>query len=321
VTTRISFVIPVRDDAAHLRRCLAAIRESAGPLAHEIVVVDHGSVDDSAGVARAAGATVLARAAGGRVAELRNAGAAAASAPLLAFIDADHEIDRGWVAAALALFESPDIAAAGAPYSAPEEATWVQRTYDGLRRHASGVRETEWLPSGNLIVHRTDFEALGGFDASLDTCEDVDFCQRLRRLGRRLVASDDLRSVHRGDPPTLKALFFGELWRGRDNLRVSLRDLRLASAPSLAIPLLHLLGIVAIALGIATWLAGGWRVAAAGLALVGTLVVLRSAALLSRRGVGSARAALEVVLVSAVYDAARALALLAPFGHALRRKS
>ena len=315
----IAFVVPVRDDAAHLRRCLAAIRESAGATPHEIVVIDNGSTDDSAAVARAAGARALPLA--GPVAALRNAGAAAATAPLLAFIDADHEIDRGWVAAALPLFGQPGIAAAGAPYSAPDEGTWVQRTYDRLRRHTAGSRDVEWLPSGNLIVRRTEFEALGGFDTSLETCEDVDFCQRLRQRGGRLVASEGLRSIHRGDPTTLKALFFGELWRGRDNLRVSLRDLRLASAPSLAIPFLHLIGLAAVALGIATWLAGGWRVAAAGLALVGTLVVLRSASLLSRRRAASARDALDVLVVSAVYDAARALALVAPFGHALRRKS
>ncbi len=316
----ISFVIPVRNDAAHLRRCLAAIRESAGPAGHEIVVIDNASTDESAAVAREAGAAVIPLTSG-RVAELRNAGAAAAAGSLLAFIDADHEIDRGWVAAALALFERAGTAAAGAPYSAPDEGTWVQRTYDRFRRHAAGSRDVDWLPSGNLIVRRADFDALGGFDASLDTCEDVDFCQRLRQRGGRLVASDRLRSVHRGDPTTLKALFFGELWRGRDNLRVSLRDLRLASAPSVAIPLLHLVGLAAVALGAATWLAGGWRVAAAGLALVGALVLIRAASLLRRRRAESARAALEVLLVSAVYDAARALALLAPFGHALRRKS
>ena len=77
--------------------------------------------------------------------------------------------------------------------------------------------------SGNLAVKRTAFQAIGGFDAALEACEDVDFCQRLRRAGWRLVGDERLESVHLGDPPTLAALFRAERWRGRDNLRVSLR--------------------------------------------------------------------------------------------------
>ena len=46
----ISFIIPVRDDADHLERCLRSIRTSAAGVAHEIIVVDNGSRDDSVGV-------------------------------------------------------------------------------------------------------------------------------------------------------------------------------------------------------------------------------------------------------------------------------
>jgi glycosyltransferase involved in cell wall biosynthesis len=54
----ISVVIPVRDDADGLRRCLRALAaQTLAPL--EIVVVDNGSSDDSAAVARAAGARVV----------------------------------------------------------------------------------------------------------------------------------------------------------------------------------------------------------------------------------------------------------------------
>lgn len=56
--TTVSVVIPVRDDASHLRRCLAALsRQTLHP--DEIVVVDNDSSDDSASVARDAGARVV----------------------------------------------------------------------------------------------------------------------------------------------------------------------------------------------------------------------------------------------------------------------
>lgn len=55
----ITVVIPVRDDAELLARCLEALAvQSRRPF--EVVVVDNGSTDDSAAVARAAGARVVA---------------------------------------------------------------------------------------------------------------------------------------------------------------------------------------------------------------------------------------------------------------------
>lgn len=54
----LSVVIPVRDDAPALRRCLAALAvQTLAP--DEVVVVDNGSTDDSAAVAREHGARVV----------------------------------------------------------------------------------------------------------------------------------------------------------------------------------------------------------------------------------------------------------------------
>ncbi|MBN6828941.1 glycosyltransferase, partial [Micrococcus luteus] len=54
----VSVVVPVLDDAEHLRVCLALLAAQSRP-ALEVVVVDNGCVDDSAVLARAAGARVV----------------------------------------------------------------------------------------------------------------------------------------------------------------------------------------------------------------------------------------------------------------------
>ncbi|QLD11121.1 glycosyltransferase family A protein [Microbacterium oleivorans] len=54
----VSVVIPVKDDAVALRRCLRALSLQLDP-PDEVVVVDNASTDDSAGVARAAGARIV----------------------------------------------------------------------------------------------------------------------------------------------------------------------------------------------------------------------------------------------------------------------
>src|SRR6478735_2016835 len=103
--------------------------------------------------------------------------------------------------------------AAGAPYRSPAHATWVQLMYDAMREHPSEPATTRWLGSGNLVVRRAAFDAVGGFDSQLEACEDVDLCRKLRLRGGTLVSTPGMTSVHLGDPPTLGALFRGELWR------------------------------------------------------------------------------------------------------------
>src|SRR5690606_33173402 len=132
---------------------------AASAVPSEVIVADNGSRDESAGVARAAGAAVLSLP-GRAVAELRNLAAAKARGDLLAFVDADHELSPGWARAALGALADQGVWAAGSPYHAPADGTWVQRMYDRFRTRQAGVSPTEWLPSGNLVVRRVVFEKL-----------------------------------------------------------------------------------------------------------------------------------------------------------------
>jgi hypothetical protein len=320
----ISFVIPVRNDARRLRTCLDAITRAAAVGTSEVIVVDNGSDDGSDQVGRDAGAIVLS-VPEGSVGQLRNRGAAIARGPALAFVDADNEIAPGWVSAALEnLGRDPSIVAAGAPYSAPLGGNWVQRAYDSLRSHQRGVVDTEWLGSGNLVIRRQTFERIGGFDGTLQTCEDVDLCRRVRALGLRLVADSRMRSIHHGDPQTLRAVFFGELWRGRDNLRVSVRPpVTLRVLASLAVSALQLVSLIAIlGGGIAVFVAPlsqGVAFAAAGAAVFATIVVLRAARMIAKRDGGGLMSGPGTVLVAGTYELARALALAVGASHGRRR--
>jgi glycosyltransferase involved in cell wall biosynthesis len=241
----LSVIIPVRNDSIRLERCLASLLADQSPEGGmEIIVGDNGSKDECAGVATAAGAKLV-KLPGMNVASVRNRAATHAEGELLAFVDADHTIERGWIAAAVSAFRQPEVGAAGLPYSAPNPGSWVQRTYDRLRQRPNTVQQVEWLGSGNLVVRRDVFMKLGGFDASLETCEDVDLCGRLRRAGYRLLANPGMPSTHWGDPATLAAVFRGELWRGRNNLRVSLRKpYSLRNLASAIIPLANLIAVL-----------------------------------------------------------------------------
>lgn len=314
----VSFVVPVRNDAGRLEislRSIAANGRRSGDI--EIIVVDNGSTDGSVAVAQRFGATVL-RLENVRVAALRNEGAQHARADVLAFIDADNEIAAGWVHAALECLRLPSAAVVGALYQSPVDGTWVQRTYGHLRGVPAGQHDTDWLGSGNLAVSRAAFEAVGGFDTTLETCEDVDFCHRTRARGWRIISDARLKSIHHGDPRTLWEVFSSERWRGRDNLRVSFRrPIQWSALPSAVLPVLQGLalgvGIAGIAAAFVTRPVGLLLFAAALVCFGGAtcLRVMYAAWRAPRRAVGM----LAVFIVAAVFDVARALALVSPAPH------
>ncbi len=91
----VSVVIPVRDDAGHLRACLQALaRQTVAP--DEGVVVDNASRDDSAEVAREAGARVVREPVVG-IPAAASAGYDAARHEVISRLDADCVPPADWI--------------------------------------------------------------------------------------------------------------------------------------------------------------------------------------------------------------------------------
>src|SRR5262249_2540895 len=173
--------------------------------------------------------------------------------------------------------------------------------------------DVSWLASGNLAVRKKVFLAISGFDTSLAACEDVDLCHRIRAAGWRIVSDPRVTSVHHGDPGTLRDLFKSELWRGRDNLRVSFRHpIMWTAIPSAVLPMIDaaLLGIgIGGLLALLAGRSGGVYVivTALFLFLCGALVkVMRAAGRVTGTGFLNI---LQTLVAACVYDVARALAL------------
>lgn len=98
----VSVVIPVKNDAVLLAACLRALAAQTVP-PDEIVVVDNGSTDDSAAVARAAGARVVACRSKGIPAAAAT-GYDVAQGEIIARLDADCVASPTWVADILRAF-------------------------------------------------------------------------------------------------------------------------------------------------------------------------------------------------------------------------
>ena len=317
----VSFLVPARNAARWLPALIGSIRAADYPRDRvEIVVADNGSSDRTREVAEEVGAVVVG-AQGLRVAAVRNLAASRARGDVLAFVDADHVIGPGWLQAATASLRGPDVGAVGALCHAPAGGTWVQRAYDCLRPHREGARDVEWLGSGNLAMRRSVFQSIGGFDERFETCEDVDLCRRLKKSGYRVLADHRLVNVHHGDPSTLRALFLGELWRGRGNLHVSLRaPWEWRNLAGMLPPLLGLLLIATTLAGAVLWPWTGAGVLAVGLAGLALLAASRAILMIRRGRVRRPTEWAQCLVVAATYEVARTLAVIAGVTHDTRAR-
>jgi len=115
----VSVVIPVKDDARELERCLAALQEQT-VAALEILVIDNGSTDDSAAVGVRFGATVLSQPEPG-IPATAAFGYDAASGTIIARCDADSLPGVDWIERlATAFVENPGIVAVTGPGDFPD---------------------------------------------------------------------------------------------------------------------------------------------------------------------------------------------------------
>jgi glycosyltransferase involved in cell wall biosynthesis len=187
-------VIPTRDRAGSLARCLRALElQTAGP--GEVIVVDDGSRDPEAvRAAAAARARVrIVRTSGIGPAAARNAGARAASAPYVCFTDDDCEPAAEWIARLVSALErGADVVAGPTLNARPGDplATASQTVCDHLAEatfdRSSG--RIWFAPSSNLacraellaaVPFADRFPAAGG--------EDRDWCARLADAGHALA--------------------------------------------------------------------------------------------------------------------------------------
>ncbi len=175
---RLSIIVPALNEAANLARLLPDLH-ACEPEA-EVLVVDGGSVDDSAAVvARAPGVRWLAGPRGR--ARQMNAGARAATGAVLLFLHADTRLPDGAGAAIDAALA--DAAVVGGRFDvhldSPRPLLAVVGWLMNQRSRLSGISTGDQ----GLFVRRAVFEAMGGY-ADIPLMEDVEFTQRLKRRGR-----------------------------------------------------------------------------------------------------------------------------------------
>jgi GT2 family glycosyltransferase len=228
MNAEITVVVPTFQRAGWLRETLGGlVRQTLSVDRFEVVVTDDGSADGTVDVVRSFADRLNLRYVyhhdlGHRVAATRNAGARAAAAPVLAFVDAGTRPSAGCVEAHLRAHmaaeltgsmtvvvgrvagydnrtatENPDPTSAGLPSAEP-----AGDMRDEELDRFSRTLENTCLPwrlawTANLSVDAETFASVGGFDERFTGwgAEDMELAYRLHRFGARFRWSDEACAV------------------------------------------------------------------------------------------------------------------------------
>jgi len=183
---RASVVICSYNGSRTLADCLDGVARLEYP-DYEVVVVDDGSTDQTAAIARRYDCRLIQTPNRG-LASARNTGLAAATGEIVAYLDDDARPDPHWLAYLAATFLSTSHAAVGGPNVAPPGdgpiADAVARSPGGPVHVLLTDREAEHIPGCNMAFRKECLAAIGGFDLQFRVAgDDVDVCWRLHERG------------------------------------------------------------------------------------------------------------------------------------------
>jgi GT2 family glycosyltransferase len=211
----VSIVIPVFNKWEYTFKCLMAVAANTRDVAHEVIVVDNASSDDTGqALPLLEGIRFQRNEKNFGFARACNQGAAMARGKYLMFLNNDTEVRAGWLSSMVRILDGePDVAMVGSKllfpdgtlqhagvafaYAAPLPVTPFHLNY---RRPESTSRERLTLravTAACMLVRGEVFRAAGAFDEGfVNGYEDVDLCLKVAQTGAKIVYTPESVVVH-----------------------------------------------------------------------------------------------------------------------------
>ena len=209
----VSILIPNKDHADDLEKCLHSIYARTNYDNYEVLVIENNSTDPATFDCyktlpqRYEGCRVVTYRGGFNFSAINNFGRKAAKGQYLLLLNNDVEVlSHDWLSELLAEASQPGVAACGAMLYYPDDTIQHAGVITGLggyaghshkyhRRGASGylfrlaaVQDYSAVTAACLLVRAEVYDALGGLDEAFTVAfNDVDFCLRIREAGWRIA--------------------------------------------------------------------------------------------------------------------------------------
>ena len=181
----ISIVIPAYNEEALLAATLDAVRASmdATGVPYEVIVVDDGSTDRTAEIAKTGGARVVSVNVR-QIGAARNAGARVAAGDLLVFVDADTLVTPEVLRGAVAAVSAGAVGGGSAARVESNDPWWGPP----LIAFACWLMRTAGWAAGCFVFVRTDvFNRVGGFDERYFASEEIHLSRAVKKHGRFVI--------------------------------------------------------------------------------------------------------------------------------------
>jgi O-antigen biosynthesis protein len=209
----VSVVIPVFNQWALTRDCLASLMKNAPLGRFEVIVADDASTDETTSrLADVPHVTVVGNRSNLGFTRTANRGAAAARGRFIVFLNNDTRVLPGWLEGLLGAMDDQRIGAAGSrllyPSGLLQEAgalVWADGSGWNIGRGSSPRRpeyafrrDVDYCSAASLIVRTALFREIGGFDERFAPAyyEDADLCFALRSRGHRVVYEPSSTVLH-----------------------------------------------------------------------------------------------------------------------------
>jgi glycosyltransferase involved in cell wall biosynthesis len=212
----LSMVIPAYNESRLVGHTVrSVVSRVPAQFGFEIIVVDHGSTDATAALAKDAGAIVVDGSGVRTIAALRNVGVANTTGRILVFLDADITLSESWafnIGRVVASLDKDPRQIIGSNPRVPDNTSPLIKGWFEPKRVE--VAPTH-IGSCHLIISRTFFSELGGFPEAQETSEEFLLCLNARKAGAKIVGVPELEITHHGAPKNLRDFMTSEIWHGR----------------------------------------------------------------------------------------------------------
>lgn len=203
----VSIIIPTFNGASRISNCLDALLKQTAGGDVEILVVNDGSTDNTAGVVTLYSGIRLISQGNAGPAAARNRGASEARGAIILFTDDDCVAMPDWLDAMIEPFDDPEVVGAKGVYRTHQRrlvARFVQIEYEDRYRLMADLDCIDFIDTYSAAFRRNRFLEMTGYDTSFPVAcaEDIELSYRMSARGWKMkFASSAI--VYHTHPDTL----------------------------------------------------------------------------------------------------------------------